>query len=183
MKCMRILASLLEGLLLAGCAGPSVIVDFQPGTDFQALDQYTFQLSADPKTRATTLTDKRVQGAVALFLRNKGFRQVDLAEAQFIPQWHIKEEKEIRREGFSYGFGYGVSSGGIGTGISLHTSPPATEITRGRLVLEMIDPQTSQVIWSAESTRLLTEDIEPTAREAEIRKIIGDMLQNFPPTP
>ncbi len=176
-----ILVSLCGCLLLTGCAGPSVIIDYQPGTDFHSLDQYAFQTPVDPGTGTSSLTDERVQGAVVLFLKNKGFRQVALTEAEFIPQWHVKEEREIRREGFSYGFGYGIASGNTGVGISLSTAPPANEIIRGRLVLEMIDPATSQVIWSAESTRLLSEDIEPAAREAEIRKIVGDMLQNFPP--
>ncbi len=166
-------------MILAGCAGPKVLVDYQPGTSFQGLDRYAMS-QHEGTAQSMSLTDERVKSAVMLFMRNKGYTLVEPAEAEFLASWHIKEDKEIRREGFSYGIGYGVASGRTGVGISLQTRPPATEVIRGRLVLEMIDPATSRVIWSAESTEQLSEDETPSAREAEIRRIVGEMLKEFP---
>ncbi|OZG73199.1 hypothetical protein BTA51_11995 [Hahella sp. CCB-MM4] len=166
-------------MILGGCAGPKVLVDYQPGTSFQGLDRYAINLN-DDTTSSMSLTDERVKNAVMLFMRNKGYTLVEPTEAEIITSWHIKKDKEIRREGFSYGIGYGIASGHTGVGISMQTRPPATEVIRGRLVLEMIDPATSRVIWSAESTEQLSEDETPSAREAEIRRIVGEMLKEFP---
>ncbi|WP_020406807.1 DUF4136 domain-containing protein [Hahella ganghwensis] len=167
--------------VMTGCAGPKVVVDYQSGASFQGLNRYAMSIDTD-ESQSLSLTDERVKQAVMLFMRNKGYSLVEPADAEILASWHIKQDKEIRREGISYGLGYGIASGHTGIGISFRTQPPATEVIRGRLVLEMVDPVTSRVIWSAESTEQLSEDETPSAREAEIRRIVGDMLQEFPPS-
>ncbi|WLQ17127.1 DUF4136 domain-containing protein [Hahella aquimaris] len=175
-----ILVTLTLTTNLSGCATKAARYDYQPGRDFSSLKTYAL---TPPSVNggATTLSDARIENAIRLFMQNKGFQMVDKVKADVWSTWRIKEEKEIRRDGISYGFGYGIASGRTGVGISLGTRPPAEEVMRGKLVLEMIDPQNANVIWSAEAARPLSEDDSPAAKEAEIRKQVGEMLQNFPP--
>ncbi|MGB3620471.1 MAG: DUF4136 domain-containing protein, partial [Ketobacter sp.] len=79
--------------------------------------------------------------------------------------------------GLSLGFGFG--SGPVGVGVS--TSPPVKQETEARLMLDIIDTASSNVVWTAKANRNLENDMKPPVRSDLINDLVTEMLGNFPP--
>ncbi len=55
------------------------------------------------------------------------------------------------------------------------------EIKEGKLVVEIVVPEDSRVIWRAVSQKRLTEQMKPEKRSELINELIQEMFDNYPP--
>jgi hypothetical protein len=77
------------------------------------------------------------------------------------------------------GFGLGFGTGNFGWGLS--TAPPIEKIEEGKLVIELVDSETRQVVWRSASRRYLNERQTSESRRELIDEIVTDMFEEYPP--
>lgn len=181
----RSLAKLLGAavfLILGGCASP-YILDYQSGRDFSSLK--TFELAAPglDSQGALSLADQRVANILQTQLPQRGLSPTQSpGSADVRVSWRYEPVTEIVNQGFTWGFGYGL---GVGTrsavGVQFDKPVPSEARPREKLVLEMVDPGSNAVIWSATARSPLPLDSDPKAREEKLSELIQAMLEDFPP--
>jgi hypothetical protein len=159
---------------LAGCAQKLANYDYDPG--FRFADYRSFALQQSAKQSYQSLDSGRIEDAVKQQLTPR-YQFVDREKADFLVSYYLEADRKIDQSGFSFGFG--VASSNVGVGLS--TGPKAKEVMEGKLILEIVDIQSSQVVWSAKSSKNLRENMKPAARQALIQQLVQEMLGNFPP--
>ncbi len=167
-------------LVLTGCSIKPVIIDYQPGISFSEYQLYALGSAHTPVKK--TLNDMRIEKALEWTMSQKHYQKTRHRKADMWLIWKEKSEIETQhRAGFRFGVGYGMEYGRNGFGVGMVSHPPVRQITRKVLTLEIVDSKTSNVVWRAESKKLLIKDGSPIARERQIRQIVRDMLYYFPP--
>jgi len=80
-------AAALAALLIQGCTGAQVRVDFDPKADFQALRSYAWapmtEAERQEKSR-NSLTHERIQSAIDAHLSTRVYAKVDEAQADYL---------------------------------------------------------------------------------------------------
>lgn len=172
---MRILMTGLFALTLAGCAS-NVVTDYNSSVVFGNYSSWAFAPNASASSYVS-LDGSRVQSAVTRELQQEGLREVPEAEADLLVNWQIVEEERLEQVGVGLGFGFG--SGNFGWGLS--APPPVREIEEGKLVVELVDTETDQVVWRAASRRYLREGQSPETRRELIDEVVAEMFSKYPP--
>jgi hypothetical protein len=73
----------------------------------------------------------------------------------------------------------GFGSGNFGWGIA--APPPIEKVEEGKLVIELVDTNTKQVVWRSASRRYLQENQSSESRQELIDEIVVDMFEEYPP--
>jgi hypothetical protein len=135
--------------------------------------------SEDP--RLGPLLDRHTEDAIGSTLRARGYEQRSGGEVDFVVAYHndVQEEARIDSHPVSVGLGYGgvISGVGVGTQWSGPTRTTARKITKGRLVIEVLEPTTRRLVW-----RGWTEDtLSPYGDlRRDITAAVGRVLEKFP---
>ena len=166
-------------LSLTGCFGLPYRLDYQPDFPFNALQ--TYQL-AIPPGKGESLNDQRVRRLIDPIMAARGYRIAGGQAPDFLVNWRFESVVETDTSGFSFGVGYGMGVGPRTTvGTSLATRPPTREVHRDRLALEVLTPAGDRVVWRAEAREPLDAKASPGERDREIREMLEQMIQSFPP--
>jgi hypothetical protein len=171
---MRIMGTALALLVLSGCASP-VLVDYQADAGFDRYTTYAFV--GDGGSGAKSLDGQRIEEAAAPRLSERGLEPVPEDQADLLVHYSIREIRRVESTGVSFGLGVGHDNIGLGLG----TRPEVYEVREGRLVLEFEDRAGDQVVWRAESRHDLNPDLTGEKRRQRIHKLVGQMLERFPP--
>jgi len=161
-------------MLLGGCAQKLANYDYNPGFNYASYQGYALQQSE--KQTYQSLDGSRIEQAIQKALAGR-YSQVEQGAADFLVAYYLQAERKIDSSGVSFGFG--VSGGNMGVGVS--TGPKAKEKTEGKLILEVVDTQSNQLVWTAKATRNLLDSMNPSQREYLIQDVVQEMLANFPP--
>jgi hypothetical protein len=87
-------------------------------------------------------------------------------------------KREQRYDGSVVQFGFGFSRNNVGIGT---TTPVEGDITEEyKLVVQMIDPATNNVVWQATSRDRLYDDMRSERRNEHIQKAVDEMFQRYP---
>lgn len=172
---MRWIVAGLIALALAGCAA-NVVTDYNHAAVFGHYATWAFAEDAGEGT-FVSLDGSRVQRAVERELNRKAMRQVPADEADLLVNWQIVEEERLEQTGVGLGFGFG--SGHFGWGVA--APPPVREVHEGKLVVELVDTDTRQVVWRAASRRYLRESQSPETRSRLIDEVVSEMFSKYPP--
>ena len=159
-------------MLLIGCS-PLATYDYGPAASFTGLQRYA--LLAPDETR--TLDDSRVEQAVRNVLSSR-YEATDAAQADFLVSYRFAEERSFNDSGFSVGLGTVVGSRGR---IGVSTRPAVREEISDVLLLDVLDAQNRNVVWSARANRTLSRTASPEHRDELINELVTEMLANFPP--
>lgn len=168
---MRVLFLLSAVVFLAACAR-TVVIDHQPGTAFAEYQSYAF---ADPGD-VRSIDGARIERAVSRELSGK-LESAEPDQADLLVRYRIEDSVRLQTSGFGYGFGFGRDRLGIG----VSTVPDAREVKEGKLVVELVERESRQMIWRGVGQRNLTEQMKPDSREALISRLVKDMFERFPP--
>jgi hypothetical protein len=169
------LAPLLALALLA-CATPAVESDWDPATDFSTLKTWAWF----PKTRPpqldprldSQLLDARIQQAVEAELATKGYVKSTLPyKADFLVGHTVAIQQKVTATAIDDFYGYGRSRVYL------------DEYEVGTLVLDVLDPKKSQLIWRGTFQARLTPATNPSEREERVRTAVHALLERFPPPP
>ncbi|HLT12730.1 MAG TPA: DUF4136 domain-containing protein [Marinobacter sp.] len=172
---MRVLLFVAMAALLAGCAG-NVVTDYNSATVFGNFSSWAYAPSQQD-SGFTSLDDARVRTAIERELNRKAMKQVPNAEADLLVSWQIVPEERLEQTGVGLGFGFGRGN----FGWALSAPPPVREITEGKLVVELADRKSSEVVWRAASRRYLNESQSPETRRELIDEVVSEMFSKYPP--
>jgi hypothetical protein len=168
---MRIaLISLL--LTLAGCS--SVAIDYQPGSSFQ---QYQTWAYSAPDKDAQSLDSQRIEKAVTTHIAGTGLEKAPQDQADLLIRGQTVDASRLESSGFSFGLGTRQDNVGFGIG----TTPSVREIQEAKVVVEMVNRETSQVVWRGEGRRNLNPDMSPETRTKLINRLVEEMFEEYPP--
>ncbi|WP_413113323.1 DUF4136 domain-containing protein [Thaumasiovibrio sp. DFM-14] len=162
---------ILGGLsLIIGCTSAPT-TDFNPDSNFSALRSYQLEEQSDP----TSLDLQRMQQALTQQLAIKGFIRSD-ANADLKIRFGIKSITELQSYGSSFGIGYGSRNVGVG----IRTPQQYREISYGKLIIEVINQKSNQVIWQAMSNKQLNQSLKGDERRQFIDAQVTQMMHLYP---
>lgn len=171
----RILMVALVALAMTGCAS-NVVTDYNSAAAFSNYSTWNF-VSNPGEPSFISLDGSRVQSAVERELNRKSMSKVAEPEADLLVSWRIVEEERLEQSGVGMGLGFGT--GNFGWGIS--SPPPVREVKEGKLVIELVDTNSKEVVWRAASRRYLNEKQSPEKRGKLIDEVVAEMFAKYPP--
>lgn len=171
----RFLMVALVTLAMAGCAS-NVVTDYNSAVVFSDYSSWAFAPSAG-NASFVSLDGNRIQNAVEQELKSKAMNKVEASEADLLVNWQIVEEERLEQSGLGLGFGFGT--GNFGWGLS--SPPPVREVKEGKLVVELVDKGSKEVVWRAASRRYLNENQSPETRRKLVDEVVAEMFTKYPP--
>lgn len=172
---IRILMVVLVTLSVAGCAS-NVVTDYRPSVVFGDYSSWAYA-PANGKSSFISLDGSRVQSAIERELKRKEMLKVSKPKADLLVSWQIVEHERTEQSGVGLGFGFGT--GHFGWGLS--APPPTREVQEGKLVIELVDNSSEEVVWRAASRRYLNENQSPEKRRKLIDEVVAEMFSQYPP--
>ena len=171
----RFLMVVLITLTMAGCAS-NVVTDYNSSVVYDNYSSWAFA-SGNGNSSFVSLDGNRIQSAVERELKRKEMQRVDEPKADLLVNWKIVEHERLEQSGLGLGFGFGT--GNFGWGLS--SPPPVREVQEGKLVIELVDKRTEEVVWRAASRRYLNENQSPEKRSKLIDEVVAEMFSKYPP--
>jgi len=174
-----LVAGLALGLLATGgCAGPKVLTDFDPSTEFSAFRTYAFAGLTDRDQGGVldnSLMRKRIEEMVGQQLTAKGLRQVGMEERPdlLVHFWAgVKDKQRVESTGGTYGGGYRRAgySGGVTT----------YEYQEGTLIVDLVESSKKELVWRATIVETLGSKPEKNLEVAN--KGVAKAFEAYPPS-
>lgn len=169
-----ILALLFPLLFFVGCSSLKVSTDYDPEIALGSFDSFAVLDTKDVTPH--TLQGDRIVKAITEELESKGYRAAGISTATFHVRYKTHTEEDVPGN-FSFGFGFGGFSGHTGASIGTSTSPRSD---KGILLIEMLSPSSQKVLWRGTASDTLKKNDTPQEREANIRYLVGKILETFP---
>ena len=171
--------------LLTGCSSLQVSSDYDPEYDFSHIRKIAI-LYPESGDHVVTLAQQRFARAIGETLARKGYTVVrDRQKADLLMLFHLNvtERRQLVTDYemvglYPYAY-YPYWYGGYGM-------VPVTReytYTEGKFIIDAVDPRGNRIVWRGVATDRLKELKTPEEREAYIRKVVADVLANFPPKP
>jgi hypothetical protein len=178
MKHVMIFAIAALTLGLSACSSVSITSDYDPSVDFTKYNDYAWHtgesipgdaLSADP------LLKRRVIAAIDKALAARGFKKVELAEADFVVVTHagMKEQMRVTDWG-SHGW-YDPWWGPYGGRVDV------SYYDEGTLVIDFVNSQEKQLTWRGLARGTVRNEPDSEERQEALEKLAADILADFPP--
>ena len=179
---------LCAGLAVGGCAsGMQVNQDWNPEIDFSSYE--SFALLDEETTRPTSQAffEARVERALASVMEEKGLRLTD-SNPDLLIAWDAATEGKMSVStygtsyyGGSYRGRYGRAGYGWGGGVGYGTTTTrVNEWDEGTLVIEIIDTDIEELVYTASGQAKLTENQSPEARTERINRAVARILRDYP---
>lgn len=173
--------ALVALLLLVGCTSIQVTSDHDPGADFSKLRSYAWAPVHDDGSSDSRvdndLLDKRVREAVNRELAARGFGLVPKGQADFWITYHAGVESKVDVQtlyrSYPYRPGY-VAWGG-------YSETVVREFDQGTLILDIVSPRSSQLIWRGTAQAEVHESSSTEKRTRLVNDAVSRMLAKFPP--
>ena len=165
-------------VVMTGCAS-TVVTDYDSAAVFGNYNSWSYAPKDKEGQQYTSLDGSRINSAIEREMKREALRRVDAEEADLFVTWQIVTEERLERGGSGFGFGLGFGSGNFGWGIT--APPPIEKVEEGKLVVELVDTNTKQVVWRAASRRYLNDDQSSETRQELIDEIVADMFEKYPP--
>lgn len=161
--------------MLSGC-GIQPFIDYRPGYDFTNIKHYRW-LDRPDQQGVIDLRNQRIQQAITQQLENKQW-QVGTHEEQayLLLTYHFSIEDKLDVDTFYHNFGLHRRHFGFD-----HATTVVREYEAGTLVIDFIDPNTKQVVWSGSVESELQKYGSPEERQARTLAIVTAILDDFPP--
>jgi hypothetical protein len=170
-------------IVLNACADIPVTTDYEPGWQPPEPAVYTWMAhkmnSSDP-IADNDLVLARVHRSVDEQLSMKGFTLTDNeAKANMLLTYHIGAEEKLDINTFHSHYGYYPCWGCWGPGFD--SDVWVTQYTQGRLIIDLIDAKTKQLVWRGVATRRVPNFDTPQQRDQYIRDTVAAIFKKFPP--
>ena len=176
----------LTVLLLAACGpGLQTSSDWNPQTDFAALETYAWTPDDPGGPGIDQLTAARIRAAIEVNLDGKGMRMVSREQADVHVDYQVTTQDQTNYTTTSTGWGGGYGRYGRGwggTSVAVGTSTTrATTYTNGTLVIGVFDRETLEVLWHGSGTTKLRDNQSPEQRTDNVNRAVAKILEDFPP--
>jgi hypothetical protein len=167
-------------ILLSGCSSLSVNYDWDNEAAFPSyrtfawVQQGTMPVGdAQAALARNSLLDQRIKRAVNTQLEGKGMR-LDEQNPDLLCAYHtgVQEKVNVTDWGYRYGDAYWGYGG---------RNLDVTQYTEGTLIIDLIDANTTQLVWRASASKVIDDNVSPEKAEYEINNIVKEMLKPYPP--
>ena len=175
-----LIAALALGLLAAGgCAGPKVLIDFDPSAEFSAFRTFAFAGPTD-RDQGGPLDDsllrKRIEEMVGRQLTAKGLRQVGVEDPSdlLVDFWvGVKDKQRVESKGIAGG----ASGGRYGSGAGY--SGGTYEYREGTLIVDLAESSKKELVWRSTIVAILRGSREENLEMAD--KGVAKAFEDYPP--
>lgn len=171
---IRLLFIALFSLTMSACTIKPAI-DYRSDKDFSQYRSFAFVALTEDEVNS--IDSVRIRDAVVLQLEQKGLAQTDIKNADLQVRFRVESEAELEAYGASTSFGFTRKMGSI----SMSTPVQYYERQYGKIVLELLDPQTQSIVWKSISQRRLQETLKVDKRTKFINDEVAIMLAEYPP--
>lgn len=174
---------------LGACSIMNITSDYDPSTNYSGLSTYNWmpdpqETTGDPRIDNPFLAS-RIRNAVDNTLAAKGYLVSDTPD--FLIGYHaaVKDKTDVQTINTSYGYGPGWGwEYGYGNRPYGWTGAPETfvyEYEEGSLILDIVDPESNELIWRGSAQAEVDRSASPEKREKKINEAVERILAQFPP--
>lgn len=165
-------------LLLVACSSVDVQLDYDNSYNFNQLHTFAWKTEGD---KENTLVGKRVMSTATQELNQKGYRQVDAQNADFLMSYAYRSQEEIKSKGVSTGIGVGFGTGGVlsGVGVGLGSGRGRGYVPEA-LRIEVTERSSQNILWRGEAKEKMMES-DPKQTNENFTKVVKAILSKFPP--
>ena len=181
---MRIYHLLFLSLMLTACASP-VNIDYDKNINFSSfttysLDKKPVRTSSDTRINSPFM-QQRVANELMLKFADKGYEKLThKAELKVKYYLDIKQEFETQDSGVAIGFGSVSHHSAMGIGFNLPIGE-AISIDLLVLTIDIISTKTNKLLWRGSLSSPLYEGANPETYNDLVRRLVVEILNNFPP--
>ena len=171
---------------VAGCSPIKISTDYDPAVVFSDLRTYDWipDVLKNPPVQNSIL-DSRIRFAVERQLAAQGYKKASPETADFHLAYHLTTEeiRSVQTDYYDSGYYGGGRRGrrGVGYGGVSRAETYVTSYEEGTLVLDLVDPETKKLVWRGIAQGEIDQFGSPEARQEQIDKAVGLMLEKFPP--
>jgi hypothetical protein len=169
---MPMLVGLAAVVAATSAAAQDVTWDYAKGTDFTRLKTYAWTAGhplADP------LNHQRIVSAIEAQLAAKGFTKVDPAEhPDAMVAYHANFARNFELNEFGSGWG-GFHFGGTWTNRAW-----VEEIVVGSLVVDIVDANTSTIVWRGAASKDIDPLAKPGTRDKQVKRAVEKLFKHYP---
>jgi hypothetical protein len=158
----------------------SIETDHDPKTDFSKYRSFEFlpepSRSSDNPVVEGALIRNRIWDAVKREMGAKGLGFKEAGGADLLIAYHadVTEKVDVTNYGYQYGrWGMGYAGASVDT----------YRYNEGRLILDLIDAQSRDLVWRGMATTIVGEARDPEKSTATINEAVSKILANYPPDP
>jgi hypothetical protein len=178
---LRFLLAGIATTFWLGCAGPSVVTDWDPSISWPMLGRYAWlpdpaEMAGDPRLH-NTLVDGRVRRAVDRQLAAAGYERVFEKQPDFFVTYYLGLDTQISVRMVANSFGY--QRGGWSERHRTETRIREHEV--GTLLIDFLDRERA-LIWRGSTSSRVRSNLTPTRRDERIATAVEAILAEFPPT-
>ncbi len=177
---MRQTLLLFAGLVVGGCAsGLQVDQDWNPEIDFSTYNTFAILDEETPRPSTQAFFEARVERALESVMEEKGLRLAD-SNPDLLVGWDAATEGKmsVSTYGSHYGGGY---RGRYGYGGVSTTTTRVNEWDEGTLVIEIIDTELEELVFTSSAQAKVTENLSPEERTERINQAVARMMREYPP--
>lgn len=186
---MRIALVLLMFLGVAGCSSVNVSSDYNKDFNFADLKNYDWHMSStakvgDESIEGHPLLDELVQTAVEKNLAVKGYSK-NSQSVDFYINYSVTTENELdittfnTYGGFPSNWGWRNGYGRMGLSPMPRQEVFITTYRKGTLVIDVIDPVTSQLVWRGIGRKTIPDQYTTPKLTADVNEIVESVLGDF----
>ncbi|MCG8311852.1 MAG: DUF4136 domain-containing protein [Pseudomonadales bacterium] len=168
-------------LLLQGCSRQLVSYDYDPAIDFVAFKSYSWlkrepTTSTDPRV-SNDLLRERIIRSIDGALKRKNYVKTGADKADFLIAYQIGIEKRTDVDTVRTGIGFGYRFWDVG----FQTDTIVREYNQVSLYIDVVDPQSKQLIWRGIREYRYSSGGTVAERDARIQTLVTEILNGFPP--
>ena len=176
--------------LLAACARIPVTTDYEVNWDFSTINSYAWlepqqKIIVDPLVD-NELMSKRIRRSVETQLNARGMVKTAVSSnPDVLISYHVSTKERMDVHTYFNHFGYHPYFGHsyFGRAGFGHSDITVQQYTAGSFVIDIIDPETKQLVWQGVSERRLNQQGTPKQKDHYVDETIRAILDKFPPTP
>ncbi len=191
MKILYVIPVVIFLIFFAGCASVDTSSDYVNGVNFASFKTYDWVAGPQPLAGDAridnTLTDSRIRKAVDSALASKGFVKTASGNPDFLVAYQAAIQGKL--DVTTVDIPYSTPSGADIMRGNYHGSTLAyggtetfvNQYEEGTLLIDMINPQTKELMWRGTGKATVLEKAKPEKREARIKEGVEKILSQFPP--
>lgn len=169
-------------LVLNACAGIPVSTDYDPNWQLPASPAYAWMPhpmhAVDPMVD-NDLVAARIYRAVDEQLAARGFNVAKSEnDVNLLVTYHIGEEEKLDVNTFHSHYGYYPCWHCWGPGFD--SDVWVSQYTQGKLIIDMVDAKTKQLVWRGIASRRVPSFDSPQERDQFVRDSVAAIFKKFP---
>lgn len=191
----KLFFALLAGVLLSACSSLSVISDLDQSVDFTQFKTLEYYGWTDNSDQLMNRFDKeRIEEAFGNEFLSRNLKIVEKGQGELIVSLYIVTQEKTQTTAHTNSMGGGMGGGfggyggyyGYGPGYGWgggHSTTTFNEYdyTVGTLLVSVFDAKKEHLIWESVGKGTITE--KPKKREANIPKVVAQMMKEYPVDP